>query len=95
MIAPAVLGPGQVQRVSQTADDVTMVELVVLAGGLVAGLALGRWWVLVASVGVGLWIAFTEEVEVPGVVLGVGYAALSALGIASGVLLRRRLSRVR
>jgi hypothetical protein len=64
--------------------------LLLIGAGLAVGLVLGRWWALLASAGIGLWIGLTEEVEVPGWYLGLGYAALSGLGIALGVLLRRR-----
>ena len=53
----------------------------------------GRWWALIACVGVGVWIGVTEEVEVPGWYLGLGYAALSALGVGLGVVLRLSLAR--
>jgi hypothetical protein len=43
---------------------------------------------MIAASGAGLWIALTEEVEVPGWHLGLGYAALSGVGIALGVGLR-------
>jgi hypothetical protein len=64
--------------------------LVLVGGGFIIGLVLGRWWALLASVGIGLWIGLGEEVEVPGWYLGLAYAALSGLGIALGILLRRR-----
>lgn len=66
-----------------------------IAGGLVVGLVVGRWWVLLASVGVGLWVGLSEEVEVPGWFLGTAYATLLGLGLAAGVLVRRRVVRRR
>jgi hypothetical protein len=63
---------------------------VLLAGGFVLGLVLGRWWALLASAALGLWVGLTEEVEVSGSYLGLVYAAISGLGITLGVLLRRR-----
>lgn len=68
-----------------------MLAIVVIAGGLVLGLTVGRWWILGAAVAFGLWAGLTEEVEVSGWVIGIGYGALAALGVASGVLLRRLL----
>ena len=59
-------------------------------GGLVVGLVVGRWSALLAAGAVGVWIAIVEEVEVPGWYLGAAYAAISGLGIALGVFLRRR-----
>lgn len=53
------------------------------------GLILGRWWALLACISVGVWIGLSEEVEVPGWYLGAWYAALSGVGVAAGVLLRR------
>jgi hypothetical protein len=59
----------------------------------VVGVVLGRWWTLFASAGLGVWIARSAELEaVPGWYLGLWYAALSAFGIALGVLVRRRLA---
>jgi hypothetical protein len=67
--------------------------LALIAGGLVLGLVLGRWWTLAAAAGIGIWIGLIEEVEVPGWVLGVGYAVLAAVGISTGVLARKALAR--
>jgi hypothetical protein len=41
--------------------------------------------------GIGIWIGVSEEVEIPGSYLGLGYAALSAPGVALGILLRCRV----
>ena len=60
-----------------------------IGGGLVLGLVLGRWWALLASVGLGLWVGLTEEIEVSGSYLGLVYAAISGLGIVVGLVLRR------
>jgi hypothetical protein len=65
---------------------------VLLVGGLVLGLVVGRWWALLASAGLGLWIAWTTEVEVSASYLGLVYAAISGLGIVLGVVLRRLVS---
>jgi hypothetical protein len=62
---------------------------VLIVGGLVFGLVLGRWWALLASVGLGLWVGLTEEIEVSGSYLGLVYAAISGLGIVLGIVLRR------
>jgi hypothetical protein len=59
----------------------------------VVGVVLGRWWTLVAAAGLGVWIARSAELEVPGWYLGLWYAALSAVGIALGVLVRRRIAK--
>jgi hypothetical protein len=70
-----------------------VVEVLLLGGGFMLGLALGRWWGLLAAVALGVWIASVTEVEVPHWFLGVAYTALSGVGIAGGVGLRRSLHR--
>jgi hypothetical protein len=62
---------------------------VLLVGGFVLGLVLGRWWALLVTVGLGLWVGLTEEVEVSGSYLGLAYAGVSGLGIVLGIALRR------
>jgi hypothetical protein len=66
---------------------------VLIGAGFAVGLVVGRWWALLASAGLGTWIALVNEVEVSGSFLGFVYAALSAIGIVLGVLLRRRIGR--
>ena len=61
--------------------------------GFIFGLAVGRWWALLASLALGVWIGLAEEVEVPGVILGLGYGLVSASGIAVGVVVRRQARR--
>jgi hypothetical protein len=58
-----------------------------LAGGFVVGLLVGRWFALLAAVGIGR----TTEVELPHWFLGLGYAAVAAVGIAAGLGVRRVL----
>jgi hypothetical protein len=65
---------------------------VVLVGGFFLGLVLGRWWALLASAGLGLWVASTSEVEVSASYLGLVYAVISGLAIVLGIALRRVLS---
>lgn len=65
--------------------------LILVVGGLILGLAVGRWWTLVAAVGIGTWIAVVSEVdEVPPWFLGAAYAVLAASAIAVGVVVRKR-----
>jgi hypothetical protein len=65
--------------------------LILVLAGLILGLAVGRWWSLVAAVGIGSWIAVVSEVdEVPQWFLGAAYAVLAACGIAVGVVVRQR-----
>ncbi len=63
--------------------------MALIGAGFGIGLIVGRWWALLASVGVGTWIGTAAEVEVPGWFLGFAYAALSGLGVTGGILLRR------
>jgi uncharacterized membrane protein YccC len=65
--------------------------LILVVAGLILGLAVGRWWTLVAAVGIGAWIAVVSEVdEVPPWFLGAAYAVLAASAIAVGVVVRKR-----
>jgi hypothetical protein len=67
-----------------------------ILAGLVIGLVFGRWWTLGAAAAVGTWIALATEVdEVPGWYLRAGYALMVAVGIVTGVLVRKRLPRHR
>jgi hypothetical protein len=59
----------------------------------VLGLVVGRWWALVAAIGVAVWIIVASEVEVSRWFLGPAYGAVTAAGICAGVLLRRFASR--
>ena len=68
-----------------------MLPLILIFAGFVLGVAVGRWWVLLASVAFGIWIGATEEVEVSGWVVGVGYGDLAAIGTTLGILIRRGL----
>ena len=69
-----------------------MLYLVLVLGGLVIGLVVGRWWTLAAALGVGLWISIRTAVdEVPPWFLGAYYGALLAAGIAAGIVVRRGL----
>jgi hypothetical protein len=62
-----------------------------LAAGLVIGAITGRWWIVLAPVIFGVWIAATTDVdEVPPWFLGLAYAVVGAVGVLIGVLVRRR-----
>ena len=54
---------------------------------------IGRWWALLLALVPGIWVTAVEEVEVPGWILGLSYAAIAAAGIAAGVATRRIASR--
>jgi hypothetical protein len=79
----------QLYQGSAATDNSSILVVVLIGLGFTAGLILGRWWALLACVGVGVCIGVSEELEVPGWFLGLAYAGLSGLGIAGGVLLRR------
>jgi nitrate reductase gamma subunit len=67
-------------------------ELLMIAGGFLLGVAVGRWYVLVVPLACGVWLAVVSEVdEVPAWFLGLAYGALLALGMTGGILLRRAL----
>lgn len=65
-----------------------MVELVLI---VVVGLAVGRWWALLAAVALGVWIGLVSGVDaVAPWLLGLGYGVLAGAGIVVGVLARGR-----
>jgi hypothetical protein len=67
---------------------------VLIGGGIVLGVLVGRGWALVPAAGLGVWISQVAELEaVPGWYLGLVYAVLGGAGITGGVLVRRRLAR--
>jgi hypothetical protein len=62
-----------------------------LAAGLVIGVIAGRWWIVIAPVVFGFWIAATTGVdEVPPWFLGFAYAVVGVVGVLIGVFIRRR-----
>jgi hypothetical protein len=70
---------------------IAVLYLILVLASLILGLAVGRWWTLVAAAGLGAWIAVVTEVdEVPPWFLGAAYAVLAASGIAVGVVVVRR-----
>jgi hypothetical protein len=68
-----------------------MVIALVIVAGFVLGLAVGRWWALLAAVAAGLWITSATDVEVPDWFLGLAYATIAAAGISAGIMVRRSL----
>ena len=71
-----------------------MLALILIAAGFVLGVVVGRWWALLAPVAFAIWIGATEEVEVSGWLIGVGYGGLAALGTALPALSVQRSLRV-
>jgi ethanolamine transporter EutH len=82
-----------VQRGSRWHTPRVEVVLILLLGGALLGALIGRWWALLAAVGLGVWVALASELEVSPLILGVLYGGLSAVGIALGVAVRRRAPR--
>ena len=61
-----------------------------IAGGLVLGLVIGRWWALVGAVGIAVWVLLAwDDLEVSRSFLAAAYGAIAAVSIAAGVLVRR------
>jgi len=72
-----------------------VIFVAVLACGFAIGLLIGRWWIVLAPVAFGVWIAATTGVdEVPPWFLGLGYAVAGVTGVFLGVVIRRRASGV-
>ena len=67
-----------------------MPDPVGFAVGLVAGLVVGRWWALAAPALLGFWIALTAETELSPWFVGANLAVNGAIGVALGVLVRKR-----
>jgi hypothetical protein len=71
-----------------------VIFVAVLVGGVAIGLLVGRWWIVLAPVGFGVWIAATTEVdEVPPWFLGLAYDVAGVAGSLVGLLVRRRAGR--
>ncbi|HXV34215.1 MAG TPA: hypothetical protein VD769_09410 [Gaiellaceae bacterium] len=67
---------------------------VLIGGGIVLGVLVGRWWALAPAAAPGVRISQAAEIEaVPGWYLGLVYSALGGLGVVAGILLGRRLRR--
>jgi hypothetical protein len=70
---------------------IVVLYLIPVVAGLILGLAVGRWWTLLAAAGIGVWVAVVSEVdEVPPWFLGAAYAAVAAVAIAVGSVIRTR-----
>jgi hypothetical protein len=68
-----------------------VIFLATLAAGLVIGVITGRWWIVLAPIVFGVWIAVTTDVdEVPPWFLGLAYAVAGVVGVLIGAFVRRR-----
>lgn len=72
-----------------------MVWIVTLTTGFVIGFATGRWLTFALAAAFGVWIWRTTRVEVPHWFLGLMYGGIAAIGITTGMTLRRWLTRAR
>jgi hypothetical protein len=64
-----------------------------VAAGFAIGFIVARWFALVAPAAFAVYIAVASEVdEVRPCVLGLWYGIVAALGVAGGVVARRRLA---
>jgi hypothetical protein len=71
-----------------------MALAVVVVVGFALGLAIGRWWTLIAAIAAWMWIWSSTGVdEVPHWFLGLLYGGATAIGIAAGVALTSRTRR--
>jgi hypothetical protein len=70
-----------------------MLPFVLALAGLAVGFIVGRWWALLPALAIGVWAGMTEEVEVPGLLIGLYIGLPAGLGILSGVATRRVLAR--
>jgi hypothetical protein len=64
--------------------------IVLIGGGFLLGLIIGRWWALTAPAALGLWagLSFTN-LEVPAAWIAFAYAGMGALGVLIGLVVRR------
>ena len=67
-----------------------MIFVAVLLVGLALGFLVGRWWIVLAPVAFGVWVATASDVEIPPWALGLAYAVAGVAGTAVGVFIRRR-----
>jgi hypothetical protein len=64
--------------------------VILVGGGVLLGLIVGRWWALIGPAGVGFWAGLTfTDLEVPAAWIGLGFATLGAIGVVVGVVVRR------
>lgn len=72
-------------------DNSSVIFVATLAVGLVIGVIAGRWWIVLAPIVFGVWIAATTDVdEVPHWFLGLAYGGAGVVGVLIGVFVRRR-----
>jgi ABC-type multidrug transport system permease subunit len=72
-----------------------MVPFVIIVAGFALGVAIGRWWALLAALALGLFAGVTDETELADWAMGIYFGLPAGIGIASGVVTRRVLARRR
>ena len=70
-----------------------MLYAALLGGGFLLGLIVGRWWALVAAVGVGVALGVMSELELPAVFVGFVSGVIAAIGVCAGVITRQAFGR--
>jgi hypothetical protein len=69
-----------------------MLEVLIVVTGLIVGLVVGRWWVVVIAAPAGVWFAYHAPIEnsdPPYWDVGIVAILFLAAAIAAGVMLRR------
>jgi hypothetical protein len=63
--------------------------IILIGGGFLFGLIIGRWWSFAAPTAVGLWAGMTfTELEVSAAWIGFAFAGMAALGVLAGLVAR-------
>ena len=72
------------------ADAQRVIVPVLIGGGFVLGLLVGRWWALAVPVGFGAWVAIVAgELEVPDWFLGLVEGGIGCVSVGVGIVVRR------
>jgi hypothetical protein len=68
--------------------------IVVIGGGFLIGIVVGRWWAFLVPAVLGIWAGLTfTDLEVPAAWIGLIYAGGAAIGVLLGLVTRRALAR--
>jgi hypothetical protein len=68
----------------------SVVYVILIGAGFLLGLAIGRWWAILAGVAVGVWAGAESEVdEVSPEFLGTAIGLILCVSIGAGVAARR------
>jgi hypothetical protein len=64
--------------------------IILIGGGFLFGLIIGRWWAFAAPTALGVWAGLTfTDLEVPAIWMGFAFAGMAALGVLMGLVARR------